>query len=130
MSLCQYVIIVICTLWSVCCRLSLHVCQFYFGVGSHVIFVFLSMYLRLSSYFGQCCFGFWWSGHLCIVVNVCEVVFIIFGQCHLCCLRLVRKCEELSIVSKVCVSMQMSPVYHCYYPCGVTLYSDLALDLP
>ena len=33
-------------------------------------------------------------------------------------------------VSMVCVSMQMSPVYHCYYPCGVTLGSDLALDLP
>ena len=64
------------------------------------------------------------------MVFVCEVVFLILGQCVLGRLQIVRKCEELSIISKVCVSSQMSPVHHCHYPCGVTLYSALALDLP
>ena len=60
------------------------------------------------------------------MVFVCEVVFLILGQCVLGRLQIVRKCEELSMISKVCVSSQMSPVHHC----GVTLYSALALDLP
>ena len=76
-----------------------------------------------------CVLAFCWSGRLHFVVNVFKGCLHIFGQCPLGCLCFVRKCEELSTVSKDCVSSQMSPVKHCYYPCGVTLYI-LALDMP
>ena len=92
-SLFHYAIMSIITSWSMCCRLSLHICQFYSGVGGQVVFVFLSMYLRLSSYFGQCCFG---------------LSYFFVWNCHL-------LCE----VRKVYLVVKMSPVKLCVAMCSL-----------
>ena len=66
MSLCHYVSMVIFTLWSMYVRLSLYISQFCFGVGGQVVFTFLSIYSRLSSCFGSI---FVWSSSFSLKVS-------------------------------------------------------------
>ena len=61
---------------------------------------------------------FCWSGHLCFVVDVFEVVFIFWVYARGVVFVSPEKRQGLWKVSKVCVNCQMSPVKQCIVSCA------------